>query len=351
MQASVNAVDMSGQAPSPRCSVCKLFIPAWDNHMRCFAHWEHDCSQADPCEACVSWNSQTWNLVQQSLTKRALRTQKREEKRALEREYSQRGEKVADPSCDLSGSFPDAGNVEGSDKFKGVWALLQETREYNAAAILEGKKASSLPKKRKLKRKSEKVYNDSEESMYVSDLYSSSKKQRGAGKLSAKESAETARESPSESVGDTPSRRKQTGECGEESQGECGQPVRDTADAYTSKPGGVAVPPLAGARSAPTDQWSRAPMAAPVEVRRSMEGTTRSRPAPEAVQSPASGDSHIIRPGRRGFSSGYLGSGRSPLSMENLSVVSTVEGNHDVGGVHVYTGAPVHGVQTPRTPG
>ena len=59
---------MSG-SPQSKCRVCRKFIPAWDLHLRCIAHWDRDCSKQSPCEVCGVWSDSQWAAVDKAVAK------------------------------------------------------------------------------------------------------------------------------------------------------------------------------------------------------------------------------------------------------------------------------------------
>ena len=56
-------------SPQSRCRVCRKFIPAWDLHLRCIAHWDRDCSKGSPCDVCAVWSDSQWTAVDKAVAK------------------------------------------------------------------------------------------------------------------------------------------------------------------------------------------------------------------------------------------------------------------------------------------
>ena len=56
-------------SPQSKCRVCRKFIPSWDLHLRCIAHWDRDCSRESPCTVCVVWSEAQWAAVDKSVAK------------------------------------------------------------------------------------------------------------------------------------------------------------------------------------------------------------------------------------------------------------------------------------------
>ncbi len=79
------------KATQPRCTVCKLFIPAADPHATCLDHRE--CSQGNPCSFDADWTPEQWQEL-------AAKKEKREADRIAKKENRERKKRSAsaDPS-------------------------------------------------------------------------------------------------------------------------------------------------------------------------------------------------------------------------------------------------------------
>ena len=56
-------------SPQSKCAICFRFIPSWDLHLKCVAHWDRDCSRASPCDVCQVWSPSQWDYVDQTVAR------------------------------------------------------------------------------------------------------------------------------------------------------------------------------------------------------------------------------------------------------------------------------------------
>jgi len=86
-------------SPQSKCATCFRFIPSWDLHLKCVAHWDRDCSRASPCDVCQVWSASQWDYVDHTVA--------REEAKAfLKARGAKPGKRPKISPTDVSGGRP-----------------------------------------------------------------------------------------------------------------------------------------------------------------------------------------------------------------------------------------------------
>ena len=130
---------MNPSTPQPKCLDCNRFIPLWESHGRCHAHWSRNCDQANPCKHCSHWSSSVWDklavAIQASLD------------RAQRHIKSTKSKKHTADQPFLSTSFVKGLPQNSAQLFTDLNSKIDKLRQYNAKNRSKLSKAKPKAKK------------------------------------------------------------------------------------------------------------------------------------------------------------------------------------------------------------